>query len=266
MRILFLPVDPTLAPWVHSHWSFEGPLGLPQDDRRVVVPHGRSRIIVPLEGPLVLGDGPTVTSFPPGRPLFVGPWDRPVVLSSPPGPTRTLGWEFTPAGAYRFFDLPLTEGFNRVIPLDDLWPGVDQTGDWRGDVLAASRCLQGHLVARARGLHRAQPVVDFLVAELERRAGLVKMDELERLTGYTRRTLSTLVQDHVGLAPKTLARVVRFQTVYRAWARWGAPLPLDLYFDQSHFIREFKDFTGTTPTRFTPESNRFGRLFYTRSS
>lgn len=39
----------------------------------MVVPHGRSRVIVPLEGPLVLVDGTKVTTFVPGRPLFVGP-------------------------------------------------------------------------------------------------------------------------------------------------------------------------------------------------
>lgn len=272
MRILFLPVHPLLAPWVHSLWSFVSPEGLPAADRRLVVPHGRTKFILTLEGPLVLEDGPMVTTFPPGRALFVGPWDRAVVLSSAPGRTHTLGLELTPAGAHRFFDLPLAEVLNRVIDLADLWPGVDH---WMAqmvdqeEVSAAAALFQNKLLARWTERSRAQPVVDFTVNEFQRRSGLVSIKELEVRTGYTRRTLDGLFHRHVGLSPKTLATIIRFQKVYGTWARAGRPdfyadLDPELYFDQSHLIREFKRFTGYAPTQFSRQANHFGRLFYSR--
>jgi len=196
-----------------------------------------------------------------------------VVLSSPPGPTHTLGLELTPAGAQRFFDLPLAEVCNRVVDLEDLWPGSGDLGPWlehRPTELEISRRFQALLLERWVDKPRAHPVVDFTVGELQRRSGLVPIRDLELRTGYTRRTIDGLFLRHVGLSPKTLATIIRFQRVYRSWAGGDRPdfyadLEPDLYFDQSHLIREFKRFTGFAPTQFTKQSNQFGRLFYSQS-
>ena len=70
---------------------------------------------------------------------------------------------------------------------------------------------------------------------------------------------------HVGIAPKVLAGIFRFQRFYRKWAQ---ALPYDdlkeelydYYYDQAHFTREFKKMTGYAPQRFSREvSNEFGR-------
>ncbi|PKA22466.1 hypothetical protein CH381_30805, partial [Leptospira sp. mixed culture ATI2-C-A1] len=37
---------------------------------------------------------------------------------------------------------------------------------------------------------------------------------------------------------------------------------LDLYYDQAHFIKEFKKYTGQTPGQFYHSKNDFGKLFY----
>lgn len=270
MRILFLPVHPGLAAWVHSHWFFDTPAGLPSSDRRLVVPHGRTKLILTVEGPLTLEDGPRRTVFPEGRVLLIGPWDRPVSIGSAAERTRTVGLEFTPAGAHRFFDLPLIEVQNQAVDLTEVWPGGRElTSGLEGwpEAFTVSGRLQKALVAWEQQKPRANLVVDFAVREFQRRAGLVGLDELAAKTGYTRRTLDNLFRRHVGLSPKTLASILRFQRIYRAWTQDGQPpgfasADLDLYFDQSHLIREFKRYTGTSPGRFAREGNRFGQLFY----
>ncbi|WP_246836888.1 AraC family transcriptional regulator [Leptospira meyeri] len=37
---------------------------------------------------------------------------------------------------------------------------------------------------------------------------------------------------------------------------------MDLYYDQAHFIKEFKKYTGQTPSQFSSNDNLFGKLFY----
>lgn len=270
MRILFLPVRPGLAAWIHSHWLFDSPAGIPQEDRRLVVPNGRTKLVVTLEGPLILEDGPVRTEFPQGRVLLIGPWDRPVAIASAAGRTRTLGLEFTPDGAQRFFDLPLAEIRNRVVDWEQLGTPaaiLARRISEAPEPATASQDLQSTLATWAEEKRSSNLVVEFAVREFQRRSGLVGMEELARSTGYTRRTLDTLFQRHVGLSPKTLATIIRFQQVYRRWAQEGwsnHPLPMDqdLYFDQSHLIREFRRYTGYSPGRFSPRTNQFGRLFY----
>ncbi len=82
----------------------------------------------------------------------------------------------------------------------------------------------------------------------------------------TKRYLDRLFQEHVGVSPKLLASILRFQEVYQGWMQDRSPTffrdqwPAS-YYDQSHFIKEFKRFTGFTPQQYTAFVNEFGRAF-----
>lgn len=59
------------------------------------------------------------------------------------------------------------------------------------------------------------------------------------------------------MSPKSLARIIRFQTVYQSWTQQLSPTLLSnewsaYYYDQSHFIKEFKSFTGFRPSNTQP--------------
>lgn len=98
---------------------------------------------------------------------------------------------------------------------------------------------------------------------------MVSIKEIETQTGYSKRYLDMLFKEHVGVSPKRLASIARFQIFYELWAKGKSKTFFkdDLYtyyYDQSHFIKEFKRFTGFTPQRFAEINNEFGRIFYTR--
>ena len=112
---------------------------------------------------------------------------------------------------------------------------------------------------------RNNALIDFCVRTLELANGRIPIKELESRTGFTRQYLDQLFQSHAGFSPKILAGIFRFQKFYRKWAR-GLPFDAlkedlnDYYYDQAHFIKEFKRMTGYSPRRFTLEvSNEFGR-------
>jgi len=90
--------------------------------------------------------------------------------------------------------------------------------------------------------------------------------ELERKTGYSGRWLYEKFIEKVGLSPKSFS-VVRFMEFYENWAKKpGADFfnenIYDYFYDQSHFIKEVKRFTGLSPLKFVKSGNEFGKIFY----
>src|SRR4029453_4652986 len=125
--------------------------------------------------------------------------------------------------------------------------------------------IQRSLTLLLRENRRDSGIVDYCVRALRSVDGRMSIGELERQTGYSRRYLDRLFQQHVGLSPKVLAEIFRFQRFYRKWAE-GLSFDLfktelyDHYYDQAHFTREFRKMTGHSPQRFVCEvSNEFGR-------
>jgi AraC-like DNA-binding protein len=83
--------------------------------------------------------------------------------------------------------------------------------------------------------------------------GALRLDELERKVGYSRRHLRRRFEESVGISPKRFGRIARFRAAIDRLGRAARPdwrrLAADLdYYDQSHMIADFREFTGFTPT------------------
>jgi methylphosphotriester-DNA--protein-cysteine methyltransferase len=117
--------------------------------------------------------------------------------------------------------------------------------------------LESLLIERLREQRRRTASVDVagLAASIEQRAGHVTLEQLAHEAGISRQHLTRLFRERVGVTPKLYARLARFQSGL-AYAGSGEPadgadaaLALG-YADQSHWIAEFKEFSGLTPHRF----------------
>src|SRR5262249_8983602 len=92
-------------------------------------------------------------------------------------------------------------------------------------------------------------------AEMQMAHGLVDITALARRAGWSHKHLIAQFRDHVGARPRRLGRILRFQRAIKRLglddrARWAA-LAIDCgYFDQSHMIREFREFAGCTPLEY----------------
>lgn len=103
------------------------------------------------------------------------------------------------------------------------------------------------------------------LASLVESNGAVSVDQAARRAGVSVRQVDRLFARQVGVAPKTVARILRFQSTLRAlMGDPGGPLAGVAaeagYFDQAHFIREFKQMSGGVPRGyrgyFPPEGPR----------
>ncbi len=186
----------------------------------------------------------------------------------PTQPVTTLLVRFRVGGAYPFFGVPMRELTDRLVPLDALWP--------RGQVLslteaatprAAAAALQRTLRARLQGSARYEPSAAPYVKRALRLAAaaprLPSVRELAASLGGSERHLRRAFTEVVGVAPKTLLRIVRFQRAL-GWARelahvdWSALAQRAGYCDQAHLIDDFRELAGATPTALLREPRASG--------
>jgi AraC-like DNA-binding protein len=249
---------------------FESADGLPAGDLRTIVPNGRSKLIIPFQGNPLIAVKNRVTVYRESTVTVTGMMNGPVVVETSTSPIGILGVEFKTASAHRLLSLPLQDLTDAMYDIGDVLgkPGrVLQWGIAEADVPEKIRLVEEFLLRRLSDTTPDDPVTLRAVQAIVASAGRVRITDLCRELGYSRRYLDLKFADHVGLSPKALARIVRFQHVYRQWGRGAAPEEFrraiyDCYYDQAHFIKEFKQFTGYSPVSFTRKLNEFGRIFY----
>jgi AraC-like DNA-binding protein len=171
---------------------------------------------------------------------------------------RCIELRLTPLAAHRLLGVPMHELANRTVELDDLLPRMDElatrlreTPSWseRFDLVEA-------LLVRGLGDSPAPPAaVAWSWQQLRRSGGRIPIRTIASELGWSHRRLISRFREHIGLTPKTAARVLRFDRAVAA-LRSTAPRPLAEiafacgYFDQAHLNRDFRDLAGTTPTAF----------------
>lgn len=101
-------------------------------------------------------------------------------------------------------------------------------------------------------------LVQYVMRRINERCGLIRIDELAEETAYSTRYINRTFQAYLGISPKFFCRVVRFQNALELLHSHPAKKTSDLvvelgYFDQAHFINEFKEFSFLTPGQLLQE-------------
>lgn len=271
MKLSTVKIHPQLEAWVDSIWVFESTVGVPETSSRVIAPNGKAKLLLSFRNALHVEHARGFQAGHEGALHFIGVWDQSAVISSPLQATGTIGIEFKPEGVSRFAGFAMHEMANRVCDASETFGKIGRDLEERlrqiPSVGEKVSHLQAFLLERMVRTQFEAPILDYVMRRLRDSHGSVEIGQLEKETGYTRRWLDKLFQEHVGQSPKTLAAICRFQKYYQSWAQSSSPRffkenLLDLYYDQSHFTREFKRFTGASPGRYAQTDNEFGRLFY----
>ncbi len=277
MKLSFIEPRVELKPYIRSIWVFESEVGLPASEVSLAAPNGCPKLIINCENSLISTAQGRTHESPEQSLSFVGIRDVPVVLSTAARKTCFVGIEFSPHGAFPIFRVPMGELTNRLVPVDTL------SSTWNLSCSERVRNLEGirekvdfiqewffeglkrEASRNTRSDQQSQnPVVEYCVDFLRRTNGKASISDLERRTGYERRSLEILFKRNVGVSPKTLAGIFRFQWFYRTVNRTAsyAALKEEMYqyfYDQAHFTRDFKRMTGFPPKHFVKVSNEFGR-------
>jgi AraC-like DNA-binding protein len=163
--------------------------------------------------------------------------------------------------------MPAIELRDRWVPVDAVWQrSLDRIRNQVGAAASPTetlRVLEEELRSRlAEAPSRGLELVRHTGGRLETFHGAVSVGALTDAAGVSGNHLATLFKSHVGVTPKRVARIYRFTRLILSVDALG---PVDWselaqaagYFDQAHFSREFKDFTGHTPTDYLALRRRF---------
>jgi len=195
------------------------------------------------------GDNDRYASFAAG--LYAGP-----VMIESFGAACCIQVNFTPLGARQFFGLPMSELRDRMIGLDDalgfdgtaLREQLGEASGWDARFDIAEDFIAGRL-AEANGL---SPEIAWAYRTVVASGGRTRIAALAGEIGWSRKHLAAKFTDAIGIGPKTLSRIVRFNRALSLSKRqdddWAGIAADCGYADQAHLVREFRQLAGETPT------------------
>lgn len=224
--------------------------------REAILPDGCAHLVINLSEdrigiyPRIETNG--LTTF--GGSIFSGPRSFPYAIL--PGAAEVIGVAFRPGGVIRLLAAPTEEFADTQVPLEFI-----SGGDELRDRLIATRSVPARFLIlekfllrrtqRSRSLHCA---VRYAVKAFEQTLCLSVADVLQQI-GLSERRFSRIFSEQVGLTPKLFQRIRRFQKTVNSlpWhgnIDWAATASGNGYYDQAHFINDFRAFTSVTPSQF----------------
>jgi AraC-like DNA-binding protein len=206
--------------------------------------------------PLRVSDGGSDVCLVRGPGGFVAGLDEGPSITEHDGMQAGVQVDLSPLGARACFRLPLRELSKQVVALPDVLPSarglserLADVGTWAGRFAMVERLLCERITAAPAASRQVAWALDRITMS----GGRVRVDELTRELGHSRKHLGALFHEHVGLTPKRYAQLVRFnRLVARAgcelepnWSQLAVELG---YADQAHLAREVRRFAGVPPT------------------
>jgi AraC-like DNA-binding protein len=246
--------DHRLRAFVHGYQGYDES-GAPAPVLRQEVPSARVPLIVNFGARWKIAE--SASGRPDVRDSFVaGLYERSTYVAAE-GAARCVQVDFTPIGAHLFFGVPMHELSNRIVDVEDvlgrdrnLIERLEDTDSWH----ARFGLLDAVIGSRLDAARRPAPDIVWAWRALVHTNGAVRVSTLAEKVGRSRRHLNCGFREHVGVGPKTAARILRFSRAVELLGRRRIPL-VELahecaYFDQAHMTREFREFAGTTPREF----------------
>lgn len=190
--------------------------------------------------------------------VFVGPQTEFCVIDTAEQ-TNIAGIHFKPGGAYPFFAPPIDELRGSHLPLDVLWGGFAR--ELRERLLEAAKpeerlqLMEQALLARMRHRHTSHAAVNFALRQFQAGPFTSRIADVAEKTGFSLRHFIHVFAGQVGLTPKLYCRINRFQRTLQSIASGAAVDWADValeagYFDQAHFIHDFRAFSGINPSTY----------------
>jgi AraC-like DNA-binding protein len=256
MHIAFHQPAPPLDRYVICLWYTD--LRMPYRWEKIL-PTGTLELIINFGAPFRLYDRDDLTRYALQTESWLVGLHTTYLINEPVAETHMIGVRFRPGGAAAFFRLPASELHNQVAPAETLWGGF--VGEARERLYAAPTVvarfalLEQLLLAKLLDEPRGLNLVRFAVDALACHGGALSIKALSDRLGISQKHLDEQFRQLVGVSPKTLARIYRFQEALGSIDPlrpfdWASVAHAAQYYDQSHFNKDFAAFTGFNPTEY----------------
>ncbi|MBC7926286.1 MAG: AraC family transcriptional regulator [Bryobacteraceae bacterium] len=255
--------SPVLRPWVRTLWYCRNPL--PVTGRERVLPNGCTQVVLNLARNFLTEcreDGTVSGRL--SHAIVAGTRARFEVIDV--SDTEHLaGVVIEPGGFTGLFDERCDLFFEQSVALDCLWPQrtiVERLLE--APTPAAKLATLDALLRQTIGSKLRRSSVAGLAGQAIRvfQTSEASVAECARITGVSERRLSQVFREEVGVPPRLWCRIRRFQgaiqDMYKGVDVPWAELALRCgYYDQSHFINDFRAFSGISPTTYSVLDKRW---------
>ena len=270
MQFRNISIHPLLRGYIEKMWLFESDGKALSDDIKLIVPNGRIKIAVPYRNAIIAAaDGcPHLTKE--HSVTLVGLFDKPSTMDiAADESSGTVCAELSPVGAYRFFHLQLSDIKNGYFSLTDILGRIAKQLEEQianAETIESKTSLFQEFLLKQFLQQTEDTIFQYCVEKIILSKGTITIKELEKKTGYSSRWLNMKFIARLGVSPKNLASIIRFRHYYETLCGNQKMFVRNdfyhYYYDQSHFIKDFKRFTGLTPTGLKHQINDFGKVFY----
>lgn len=260
--------DQDLAAFVKCYWTLESPKE-ETPEKQTIVPDGCMEMLFHY-GDLYKQYLDNGNSMIQPRCFVIGQLTRPLEIE-PTGETGIFSVRFHPEGFLPFTSIPIKAMENTAVSLEKLF-GKDGQEIEQQIINANStseriKLIEEFLLDRLTDIETIDRIVRSTVKTIITANGQLSVNDLSRDFKVNRRQLLRKFSSAMGLSPKQLSRTIRLQAALKMLLNNQFSNLAELayeteYYDQSHFIKEFKEFTESTPKEFYGTHLKMSSLFY----
>jgi len=248
---------PPLDEWIDRFWQCSD---TPVHPRERILPSGTFELVINLRADEIRIHDPSNPDRPRRYPGTVvsGPYRSFFVIDTLQH-ASIMGVHFRPGGAVPFLGVPADELADAHVDLETLWgrTAAELRERLCADTTRAKRfaVLEEALLRRMREPPKRHGSIAVALDAFARADQEVKVGEVARRVGLSERRFIQVFAAEVGLTPKRYCRIRRFQQAREMVEKakppdWPAVAVACGYFDQSHLIRDFLEFSGHSPVNY----------------
>jgi AraC-like DNA-binding protein len=256
MFIKYIKPSGILAEFIHYYWVLEIEASEGEVGERVI-PTGNIQMMFHYKNPFLCTSAKEHIVQP--RTFMSGlscEWADAIAC----GDSGVIGVVFFPSGTCNFFDFPLCHLENSTVSLYDIDGGkanlVEDKINSASSLKERVAAVEDYLFSRLKPIDAiGLRLIKNIVGRILQKRGQVTAADLSKMLFLSEKSLERKCSSFIGISPKQFIRIVRFQETIKGLAHADKKLLTEAscengFFDQAHFIKDFKALSGYTPREF----------------
>lgn len=261
---VYIPRFP-LNRFVEFLYYYEGVQHAHKVDR--FLPNGDTEILIDFnDAPQFIYDNDTLTEIQACNRIWASGF-RTAPITIPSGHNAAMmAITFKKGKAAPFFPFPMNEIADRVVDADLVWGS--EFGYLREKLLETKDIgtrfilVEEFLIGKFSSKMQIDPCVAFAVGEMTHRPDQISIARMNARIGYSQKHFIEMFRKQIGVTPKSYLKIMRFQKAVQtidaaATPDWSQISQECGFYDQAHFINDFKHFSGFTPAKYAEISTNY---------
>ena len=253
---------PALQPYIKFIWLMDGLDANPNAVPERIFPDGCMELIFNLKKPLARIEGNTLIQQPTS--FVFGQLTKAMHILVTQH-YSVIAVRFTPFGLSAFTQIPSHQLKGIEVGLENLWGAEGKELEDQVNTLAtddAINAIQRFFIARLKRQTHSLASISNIAGLMEAQGGNQTVKHWADYANLSERQFNRIFNNVIGVSPKEYLKITRFNKVLNLFDDNNTENLSSLahhcgYYDQAHFIKDFKEYTGTTPTGYATDSKTF---------